>query len=168
MHTLIPAPASGTAKPLGRLGRWAAFGLTGRALLLFCAGLLLAIPAFWHPRRIGFMLAWDVLLAMLCVLDALRLPPPGSFTVTRRFLDSPQLGESTRIELAVRMEADAVVEMTLVDDLHPALVVQPERQRLEVFPREDAICSQTIWPAERGDFAMGAVYLRYRGVLRLI
>ncbi len=168
MQTLIPGPASGTAKPLGRLGRWAGFGLSARALLLFCAGLLLAIPAFWHPRRIGFMLAWDVLLVLLCVLEALLLPRPESFIITRTFLDSPQLGEPTRIELAVRMEADAVVDTAIIDDLHPALVMHPEVQRIEVFPREDAICSQTIWPAERGDFGMGAVYLRYRGALRLV
>lgn len=168
MQTLVPAPANGTAKPLGRFGRSAGFGFSARTLLLFCGGLLLAIPAFWHPDSIGFMLAWDALLLVLCIIDATRLPAPESFTVTRSFLDSPQLGEPTRIEVALRMEADVVVEMTVVDDLHPALVVQPEQQRVEVFPREDAICSQTIWPAERGDFDLGAVYLHYRGALRLI
>jgi uncharacterized protein (DUF58 family) len=66
------------------------------------------------------------------------------------------------------MDAESVVEMMVVDDLNPALVVGPEMQRLEVFPRDEAIGSQTIWPAERGDFAMRAVYLRYRGALRLI
>jgi uncharacterized protein (DUF58 family) len=156
------------AKPIGRLGRWAGFGLTARALLLLCAGLVLAIPAFWQPRRVGFMLAWDVLLAVLCVVDAVRLPRPEAFTVTRRFLDSPQLGEPTRLELEVRMDADAVIEARVVDDLHPALIAKPGVQRVEVFPREDAVCAQTIWPAERGDFAMGKVFLRYRGALRLV
>ena len=85
---------------MGRLGRWAGFGLTPRALLLFCVGLALAVPAFWQPRRIGFMFAWDALLVMLCALDAARLPRPEAFTITRRFLDSPQLGEPTRLEIA--------------------------------------------------------------------
>jgi uncharacterized protein (DUF58 family) len=153
---------------MGRIGRWAGFGLTGRALLLFCAGLLLAIPAFWHPRRIGFMLAWDVLLLILCIADAARLPRPESLTVTRRFLDSPQLGEPTQMEIAIRMEADAVIDARVVDDLHPALIASPEAQRIEVFPREEAVCSQTIWPGARGDFALGKVYVRYRGALGLI
>lgn len=168
MQTLIPESASGTARPKGRLGRWAGFGLTARALLLFCAGLLLAIPAFWHPRRIGFMLAWDALLLAVCAVDAMRLPKPEALTVTRTFLDSPQLGEPTRVEVAVRMEADGVIDLRVVDDLHPALVAKPAVQRVEVFPREDAVCAQTIWPGERGDFAMGRVYLRYRGTLRLV
>ncbi|HTV08118.1 MAG TPA: DUF58 domain-containing protein [Candidatus Aquilonibacter sp.] len=156
------------AKPKGRLGRWAAFALTGRSLLLFFGGLLLAIPAFWHPREIGFMLGWDALLAALCVVDAVRLPRPESLTVTRRFLDSPQLGEPTRVEITVQMDADTVADMRVVDDLHPALVAQPETRHMEVFPREDVVSTQTIWPAERGDYAMGSVYLRYRGALQLV
>src|SRR5215472_2549671 len=150
MQTLIPESASGTARPMGRFGRWAGFGLTARALLLLCAGLLLAIPAFWQPRRIGFMLAWDVLLLVLCVADAVRLPRPESLHVRRTFLDSPQLGEATRVETAVRMEADAVIDVRVVDDLHPALIAKPDVQRIDVFPREEAVCTQTIWPAERG------------------
>jgi uncharacterized protein (DUF58 family) len=153
---------------MGRIGRWAGFGLTSRAVLLFCAGLLLAIPAFWQPKRIGFMLAWDLLLLILCVADAARLPRPESLMVTRRFVDSPQLSEPTRVETAVVMNADGVIDATVVDDLHPVLVVKPEAQRVEVFPREEAISTQTVWPGERGDFAMGKVYLRYRGALRLV
>lgn len=168
MQTLIPESASGKAKPIGRLGRWAGFGLTTRALLLFCVGLVLAIPAFWRPQRIGFMLAWDALLLVLCFVDAARLPRPEAFTVTRRFLDSPQLGEPTRMEIGIRMGADAVVDARVVDDLHPALIAKPEVQRVEVFPREEAVCAQTIWPAERGDFALGRMFLRYRGALRLV
>ncbi len=168
MQTLIPESASAIANPMGRLGRWAGFGLTARALLLFCAGLVLAIPAFWQPRRIGFMFGWDALLLVLCVVDAMRLPKPERLTVRRTFLDSPQLGEPTRLEIAVRMDADAVIDAWVVDDLHPALIAKPEVQRIEVFPRDEAVCTQTIWPAERGDFAMGKVFLRYRGALRLV
>ncbi len=114
------------------------------------------------------MLAWDVLLLALCVLDAVRLPRPEAFTVTRRFLDSPQLGEPTRMEIAVRMDADTVIDARVIDDMHPALIATPEVQHIEVFPREEAVCAQTIWPAERGDFAMGKLFLRYRGGLRLV
>jgi uncharacterized protein (DUF58 family) len=150
------------------MGRWAGFGLTARALLLFCAGLVLAVPAFWAPRRIGFMLGWDLLLLGLCVAEAVRLPRPEAIAVRRTFLDSPQLGQPTRVEVAVRVEADTVLEVRVVDDLHPALVAQPAVQQVEAFPREEAVAQQTIWPAERGDYALGRVYLRYRGALGLV
>jgi uncharacterized protein (DUF58 family) len=168
MQTLIPQPASATARPLGKAGRALGFGLTPLALLLFAAGLVMAAPAFFHARAIGFMLGWDALLALLVIVDAMRLPRPEAFRVTRIFLDSPQLGQATRVEVAVRMEADTVADVRLVDDLHPALVASPQVQRVEVFPREDAVSATIVYPRERGDFALGRVYLRYRGMFRLI
>jgi uncharacterized protein (DUF58 family) len=138
------------------------------ALGLFAAGLVMAVPAFFHARQIYFMLGWDALVALLVVVDAVLLPRPEEFLVTRTFLDSPQLGRATRVELAVRLEADAVVDVRMVDDLHAALVAMPAVQRVEAFPREDAVSVSTIYPRERGDFGLGRVYLRYRGALRLV
>ncbi len=168
MQTLIPQSAMGRAKPLGKAGRWLGFGLTPLALGLFAVGLVMAVPAFFHARQIFFMLGWDGLVALLVVVDAVRLPRPEQFVVTRRFLDSPQLGTATRVELGVRVEADAVVDVRMVDDLHSALVAMPAVQRVEAFPREEAVSVATIYPRERGDFALGRVYLRYRGALRLV
>jgi uncharacterized protein (DUF58 family) len=168
MQTLIPPSASARARPLGKTGRVFGFGLTPLTLILLSAGLLMAVPAFFHPRQIYFMLGWDGLIALLVVVDALRLPRPEQFTVTRTFLDSPQMGRATRVELAVRIESDGVVDMRMVDDLHPSLVAAPAVQRVEVFPRGDAVSVSTVYPCERGDFALGRVYLRYRGVLRMV
>jgi uncharacterized protein (DUF58 family) len=172
MQTLIPQSARAGAKPLGKAGRVLGFGLTPLALILLSAGLLMAVPAFFHPRQIGFMLGWDGLIALLVLIDAVRLPRPERFTVTRTFVDSPQLGQPTRIELAVRYEPDAVrnsvIDVRMVDDLHPSLVAVPAVQRVEAFPREDAVSTSTIYARERGDFALGRVYLRYRGAFRLI
>jgi uncharacterized protein (DUF58 family) len=168
MQTLIPQPATAQAKPRGRLGRAIGFGLTPMTLLLFSAGLLMAIPAFFHPREIYFMYGWDALLAVLIALDLWLLPRPEVFRVTRSFLDSPQLGEATRIELVVRQESDKVLDVRMVDDLHSALAGTPEAQRVEVFPREDTASVASIFPRERGDFALGGIYLRYRGVFKLV
>ena len=137
-------------------------------MVLFCVGLLMAIPAFFHLREIYFMYGWDLLLAVAITVDRTLLPSPEAFTVTRSFLDSPQLGEATRVELAVRMDANTVLDVRLVDDLHEALVGAPEAQRVRVFPREDAVSATTVYPRRRGDFAMGKVYLRYRGVFKLV
>ncbi len=168
MQTLIPPSARARAKPLGKAGRVLGYGLTPLALGLFAVGLVMAVPAFFHPRQIYFMLGWDGLIALLVLVDAVRLPRPEQFSVTRTFVDSPQLGRATRVELAVRMEADGVVEVRMVDDLHPALVALPMEQRVEAFPREEVVSASTIYPRERGDFALGRVYLRYRGAFKLV
>ncbi len=167
MRTLIPSSASGRAQPLGRTGALLGFGLTPRALFLLVAGLLLALPAFWHPRAVWFMAGWDALVVLTVAWEAWRLPRPRQIAVTRTFLDSPQLGVGTRVELAVTVEADAVLAMRVTDDLHPALVGVPQTRALEVFPREPAMLVSTVWPRERGEFALRRVYLRYRGALGL-
>jgi uncharacterized protein (DUF58 family) len=168
MQTLIPEPASANAQPTGRTGRWAGFGLTPMALLLIVGGFLLAVPAFWHPRMIWFMVAWDGAVLVLAFVDALLLPAPRLIEVTRSFLDSPEIGQATRLELSVTVRYDVLLDVRLTDDLHPSLVATPLTQRLQAFPRDAATTVQTIYPRERGDFALGRVYLRYRGLLKLI
>jgi uncharacterized protein (DUF58 family) len=168
MQTLIPQSASAVATPKGRAGRWLGFGLTPLTLLLFSAGLLAAIPAFFHPKQIYFMVGWDVLLAVLVAADIAMLPRPEVLTVTREFLDSPQLGEATRVELRVLSSADRVLDVRMVDDLHEALVGAPVEKRVEAFPRESVVSETTVYPRERGDFALGKVYLRYRGAFRMV
>ena len=167
MRTLIPLTASGRARALGRTGRWLGFGLTPRAMWLVVMGVFLAVPGFWHPRAVWFMAAWDLLLLLVVVWDAFRLPRPGHIVVSRTFLDSPQLGVATRVQLAVTAEANQVLTLRVTDDLHPALVGIPETRTLEVFPRESAALLLTVWPRERGEFALRRVYLRYRGALGL-
>lgn len=90
------------------------------------------------------------------------------FTVTRRFVDSPQLAQPTRVELGVTQGSDAVMDVRVVDDLHAALVGEPVEQRAEVFPREETVLASTVYPRERGDFAMGKVFLRYRGAFKMV
>lgn len=166
MQTLIPQPASATARPLGRIGRWWRFGMTPLAMYLFAAGFLMAVPAFWHTKALWFVPAWDGLLLLVWLVEALRLPAPEAFAVTRSFLDSPQLGQDTRVELTVRLEAESVLDLRCVDDMHPALVAEPGEQKLHLYPREDIASVTTVWPRERGDFVMGRVYLRYRAGYR--
>ena len=168
MQTLIPQPASARAQPIGRTGRRLGFGLTPLAMLLIATGFALAPPAFWHPRWIWGMFAWDGLVLLLALLDAALLPRPAAFFVTRSFLDSPQLGQPTRVEVSVVMQADSLIDLRLTDDLHTALVASPGTQRVQVYPREPAVSVTTIYPRERGDFAMRRVYFRYRGVMRLV
>jgi uncharacterized protein (DUF58 family) len=167
MQPLIPQSASARATPTGKAGRIFGFGLTRLSLALFASGFVLAIPAFFHARDIGLMLAWDGMIAGVVVIDALRLPRPESFRVTRRFIDAPQLGRPTRVSLEVSMDARSVTDVELIDDLHPTLIAMPEVQRLQLLPHEVAVTLSTIYPGERGDFNLGRVYLRYRGAFDL-
>jgi uncharacterized protein (DUF58 family) len=168
MQTLIPEPRTATARPNGRFGRALGFGLTTRALLLLLAGTLLSIPAFFQLHRIWMMLAWDALISALIVFDLTRLPSPDKIAVTRRFVNSPALGEPTEIVHEILQQSNGLLQVRITDDLHPALTAKPETVTTLVYPRESAKIDQICYPNRRGDFPLGKVFLRYRGALRLV
>jgi uncharacterized protein (DUF58 family) len=171
MQTLIPEPVTAIARPGGsspRFGRAFAFGLTPRALLLLLAGTLLSVPAFFHPHRFWIMLAWDALVATLIFFDLAQLPRPEAIAITRRFVHSPALCDPTEIVHEILQQSNALLEIRVTDDLHPALTAKPQTQTTLAYPRESAKTTQVCYPNRRGDFRLGKVFLRYRGTLRLV
>jgi len=163
MQTLIPQEVSARAHELGRVG----FGVTSRGLMLLLAGVLFAVPEFFHPHRLWMMLAWDWVIAVLIVVDLAGLPSPGRITVTRRFVHSPAIGQETEIELAVVQESRGVVTMQVTDELCVSLIAMPVALTLVAYPRDAVKASLKVRPGERGDFALGKIFLRYRGMLGL-
>ena len=168
MQTLIPQPITAKARYLGRAGRVLGFGLSARALILLVAGVLWAIPAFFHPHRIWMMLVWDGLIALLIVVDGMQLPAPSAITATRRFLHSPALGERTEVEYEVIQQSNGIVTVSVTDDLHPALMTIPRPLTVVAYPRDAVRAVLECYPARRGDFRLGKIYLRYRRALRLV
>ena len=167
IQTLIPPPASAEARSRGRWGRVLGTTVTPRALLLLLAGLLCAIPGFFGMHWLVLMLAWDALVLVLVAVDIASLPPAHSLRVTRTFLDSPVLGRETRIVLAVEHAMNTILQVHAADDLHPALAQLPPSGALSVFPRDPARLAFAVTPSRRGDFALGPVWLRWTGRLRL-
>jgi uncharacterized protein (DUF58 family) len=168
MHTLIPSEVSAPAHPLGRGGRILGFGLTRRALLLLHGGFLLSIPAFFHPHRIWMMFAWDGLLLLFAAIEVFSLPSPHHLQATRRFLDSPRLGQPTRVELEIAQQGSRILEIDVTDGLHAALMPLPQTQRVEAYPRDPVRTELICFPGVRGDLKLGDVFLRYRGMAKLV
>ncbi|MGH9586331.1 MAG: DUF58 domain-containing protein, partial [Acidobacteriaceae bacterium] len=166
IQTLIPAPVKAQARG-HRLG----YALTPRALLLLLAGCSLVIPGFFHPRSPWMwpwaMVAWDALIVLLVLFDAMLLPAPAAITVERRFADSPSLGEPTKVELEVTQESNQILDIRISDAANPALASMPLSGRIRAFPRDPVRVTISCIPIARGDVTLGKVYLRYRGVLKL-
>ena len=162
IQTLVPAPIRATVRAQ-RFG----YALTPRALLLLVAGCLLSIPGFFYPRWIWAMLAWDALVLLLAILDAVLLPAPGRTTVERRFDNSPVLGERSAITVEVTQASNQILEIRVTDALHPALDPMPSTKRLLAYPHDPARVTIECTPNTRGDVTLSKVYLRYRGALRL-
>lgn len=171
MRTLIPQTVEAVAEPSGKRGRvwfriWG-YALTPRALLLLVAGVLFAIPEFFLPGTLRLMAAWDAAVLLLVLLDAVRLPPPSSITVERRFDRALALGEASGVRNSVTQHTASNLRIGLLDALHPALSLTPATHFVHVFPNEAAVVELTVYPARRGDLPLGRVYLRYRSALGL-
>jgi uncharacterized protein (DUF58 family) len=161
--SLHPGPVSAVCE---RRRRWS-FGLTPRAIGLLAVGFLWLVPGFWDGRLAYAMLAWDGLVLLAALLDGLRLPHAFELTASRSWSNAPALDSETEIELTVENRGRVIVECRLVDDLPPALVVQPVTHRLTAFPRVPASLRYRVEPQERGDWETGWLYLRYRSPLGL-
>src|ERR1700733_1610755 len=168
MQTLFPQPVTARARYFGRFGCAIGYGLSARTLLLLVAGVLWAIPAFFHPQRLWMMLVWDALIALLVIVDLVSLPNPSVIDVTRRFVNPPALGERTEIEYQVAQQSNGIVTIVVTDDMHPALVASPRPLTVVAYPRDAVRVVFLCYPGRRGDFQLGKIYLRYRGALRLV
>lgn len=161
---LHPDSIRAACRPRGRL----AFGFTRRMILLFAAGLLLALPGFFEVRLGYAMLAWDAILLCAAVWDLLRLPSPAQILVERSWSNAPALDSETEIELAVEQQSRILLESRITDDLPDAFTVAPKEHRLRAYPGARAVLRYRIEPRERGDVTTGAVFVRYASGLGLM
>jgi uncharacterized protein (DUF58 family) len=162
--SLHPEPVRAVCQPRGRF----AFGLTPRTIWLLAAGLLLALPGFFHAWWGLGMIEWDALVLLAAILDGMRLPAVQRITIERSWSNAPSLDSETEIQLAVEHGRETTLECHLVDDLPDALVAAPATHFLRVFPRVRATLRYKIEPRERGDARAGAVYIRYASPLGLV
>ena len=162
--SLHPGPVRAACE---RRSRWA-FGLTGRSIGLLIAGFLWVIPGFWDGRLSYAMLGWDGLVLLAALLDGLRLPRAAELIVGRSWTNAPSLDSQTEIELTVENRSRVILECRLVDDLPPALALEPATHRLTAFPGVSAAIRYRVEPQARGDCEAGSVYLRYRSSLGLV
>lgn len=163
MNTLLPDKKEATARPHGRLP----LALTPRALILLSVGIGWVLLAFFAKIFIVAVVAWDLTLIALAILDWLRLPKAESIIVSRTWLNPPGLGQKTEIEIGITHRASQTVILRMIDDLAPALTVVPKELRLEAWPRVESRVRYSIHPAERGDHSAGSVYLRCRSRIGL-
>jgi len=166
MQTLIPVPVTAEAHPKGkRLGRLLGFGATPRLLLLLAASVLLSIPAFLASRTPWLMFGFDAVLLLAFLVDAFLLPAPERLQVTRRFLHAPELGTASVIELQVVKQANGVHTIRFTDDLHASFLIREPMPRMSSYPNETAVVQYEAMPSQRGDLALGKLYVRYRSAI---
>lgn len=156
--SLTPETVSAAAHPRSRL----AFGLTRRGLLLFLAGALWLVPAFFFPRTAWGMAVWDAVFLVIAWLDVVRLPAPRNIAAERVWRTAPALANEAVVEIGLTQQGGSQLRCEITDDLTAALVGTAPTMELTVFPLGRSSAGYRFTPRERGDHTTGRLYLRYR------
>jgi len=142
--------------------------VASKRLLLWAAGLgmgSLLVLAF--PSLAPVLLAADLLLVGVALLDLLLTPRPTVLTAERRAPDRASLLGKPWVTVQLRNQSRAALLVRIRDEVAPEL--RPETRELtDTIPAEGtAELGYHIHPATRGKFTWGALHLRYRSVLGL-
>jgi uncharacterized protein (DUF58 family) len=131
------------------------------------AGLVWIGPAWFEPRFLLALLAWDAVVVASWSLDLRRLPLPSALVVERRWGGPLCLDVETELTIELTNQGRVAVEAELTDDVPRNLRGEPPR--LEISVRAGGIekASTTVRPVARGDASVGSVFLRYRSPLKL-
>jgi uncharacterized protein (DUF58 family) len=164
--------APGQLVPAARLaqaetGRGWSAGFGPRFYLLLLLGFVWLAPAWWQPRFIYAMFAWDALAAALWLWDLLRLPRASQLAVSRNWTGPAAFGTQRLISLAVENHGAAGIYVRLVDDVPATLRKTPPDVELRANAGLSGHGEYPMRPAERGDAHFGRVYLRYQSVFRI-
>lgn len=163
MNALLPERKEATALPRGRMP----FALTPRALVLLAVGIGWIILAFFAKIFLVALIAWDLTILLLAILDGLRLPSAGEIVAARTWLSAPAIGQTARIEIGVRHGGAFVLVLRIIDDLPSALTASPEELRLDAWPRTESTVRYSVCPLERGDQHAGRIFIRCRSRIGL-
>jgi uncharacterized protein (DUF58 family) len=138
------------------------YGFAPRFYLLLGLGVALAIPAWVDPRAIVALLAWNLLVCGLWLLDVRRIPAGDAIHATRTWAAPLALGTPSRVAIDVTNQGEVPLAVEILDDVPSSLRRDLPRAEVAVGSRASARAEYEITPAERGDAQLGAVSLRVR------
>ncbi|SDS28192.1 Uncharacterized conserved protein, DUF58 family, contains vWF domain [Paraoerskovia marina] len=136
--------------------------VTGRAAALTALGV---VPLVLAPSGLT-ILAWVLLVVVLCTLDGLLAAAPGSLAVSRSVPGAVRLGEPTRCTLTVSA-GDRRVRGVVRDAWPPSAGATEDRHRLALPAHETRRFSTTLVPTRRGERIADLVTVRTFGPLGL-
>lgn len=163
LEPLAPPPRSERARLRGRFG----FGFGDRFFVLLLAGLLWIGPLFWNRQFLIGLLAWDGILLVAWFVDLYSLRSASQLVIERQITAPLALEESTTVRFTVVNMSRAAVRVAGVDDVPSELRSALPEMSLNVGAGQERSVEYDLRPRERGDYELGAVYLRCQTPLGL-
>ena len=161
--SFIPPATSARARSTGRFR----IGFGVRFFVALLIGLVWVVPAAWSPQLIGGMFIWDALCLLLWALDLQRLPKPGELELQRAWHTPPSLAVRSKVSVELRNFGRRAVFARVTDETSRALCREIPVLELAAPAGDSATAEYEILPAQRGDLAVGRLFVRYQSALRL-
>lgn len=158
VRPLSPAPVSAWATGATR---WP-FACGPRVFLLLALGLPILAPAWFDPRAVWLLAAWDALVLGAWVMDARRLPAPEQLRVTRLWHAPLSMGVAAQASVEIENHGTASIVVMARDYVAGPLSREMPALAVSVDPGTAGTAAYEVQPRERGDVAMGVAALRYR------
>jgi uncharacterized protein (DUF58 family) len=143
------------------------FGFGPRFFFLLLLGLAWLAPAWWEPRFVYAMIAWDVFVFCMWGWDLARLPNADQLTVSRIWSAPAAFETESSITLALRNGGTCAVYARLVDDTPRQFRDEPADIEVYAAAKREGRGAFPILPMERGDANFSKVYVRCQSVLRI-
>jgi uncharacterized protein (DUF58 family) len=161
--SFIPATTAGRAHLTGRIK----IGFGTRFFVALLIGLVWVVPAAWSPRLVAGMFIWDGLFLLLWLQDLLRLPKPGELELQRIWHSPPSLGVRSKVSIELHNFGRHPVFARVTDETPRTLRTEPPVLTLAAAAGASATADYEILPTQRGDLAVGRLFVRYQSALRL-
>jgi uncharacterized protein (DUF58 family) len=159
---LIPPAVSAPARQTKRL----AFGFGRRFVLMLAVGVLWAVPAFWQPRFLLVMAAWDLFALIAWAIDFWRLPKAEQLIVQRSWSGPASLSNHVEVVIELNNQSRVGVDCRILDDVPESLRSEPPELTIRVVGQSWGTSTYMVRPLARGDVRLGAAYLRYQSGAR--
>lgn len=148
------------------MGRWP-FAFGPRFPILLLGGFLWLGPAWFNPRFLAALVAWDLLALAAWWWDLRGLPSPAQLTVARRWNAPAALDTEAMVRIEVANAGRRAIRARLLDHLPAALRASPPELTIDVPAGGRGSALYAIRPVRRGDVAIGGAWLRYVSPLAL-
>src|SRR5260370_16084696 len=159
---LIPPSVSAPARRTKRL----AFGFGRRFVLMLAVGVLWAVPAFWQPRFLLVMAAWDLFALVAWAIDFWRLPKAEQLIVQRSWSGPPSLSNTVEVVIELNNHSRVGVDCRILDDVPESLRSEPPELAIRAVGQSWGTGTYIARPLTRGDVRLGPAYLRYQSGAR--
>lgn len=142
--------------------------LPSRWLVLWGAGAACAsLGVLALPGGILLLVAFDLVLAAVALLDWLLTPGPDKLDVQRLVPERMSVLNAHLVTFVVRNRARASLSIRLRDTWPESFHAEVEEAAGPVSARGEARWDLTMQPRARGYFSLGDIHLRYRSLLGL-